>query len=79
MAVVVEKGVPIKTPLTISFSVEELDVLVAILGSIGGSPTHSPRKYMDSIYDCLFDAGYCSDNSFKPLLQGIMTFNNGGL
>lgn len=78
MAKVVEKGSS-KTPLTIEFSVEELDTLVAILAKVGGSPDSGYRKYERSITSCLESAGYRYEDSpawFKLEDRGAIWFKD---
>lgn len=79
MAKVVDKGTS-KTPLTIEFSVGELDTLAAILAKVGGSPDRSYRKYERSITSCLETAGYRYEDSpawFKLEDRGSIWFKDG--
>lgn len=39
---------------TLTLTEEEKDVLICVLGSTGGMPDSSPRKYIDSIYKRLY-------------------------
>lgn len=70
-----------KRPLTITFTVEEQDVLFAVMRLIGGHPDHSDRKHTDELHDILLDNGHSvhnnkfyDHNKDKYGIEGAITF-----
>ena len=59
----------------------ELNALLAIMGSVSGSPTDSPRKHSDSAYYKLVriseENGFCHEHDkFLDLLDGSLSFRD---
>lgn len=52
-----------KRPLTITFTVEEQDVLFAVLMKIGGNDERTGRKHTDELLGILKDNGHTTSNN----------------
>lgn len=52
-----------KRPLTITFTVEEQDVLFAVLNKIAGDTEYTGRKHTDALVGILEDEGHTVGNN----------------
>jgi hypothetical protein len=67
-----------QTVVTLELSGEEALTLGLILGKVGGSPTQSRRKYVDSVYNALHKAGFAPahDDKEQQYTSGTINFKD---
>lgn len=72
-----EKGLShVADKYTITLTEEEKDVLICVLGTIGGCDYHSPRKYAEAIYNRIYQWS-SEDNSGVPKYRELLDDDSG--
>jgi hypothetical protein len=63
--------------ILLTLTPDEADMLAAVLGKIGGSPSDSPRRHQESIRNALRRVGLNYDSAASwPLLSGHLRFGD---
>lgn len=79
----VTKKTVVQESVTLTISRDAAAVLAVVVGSIGGDPTLSYRKYTDAIHHALREAGFSSYNyadkpgSPRRRITGALSFKDG--
>lgn len=69
-------GVNVADKYTITLTEEEKDVLICVLGTIGGCDYHSPRKYAEAIYNRIYQWS-SEDNGGVPKYRELLDDDSG--
>ncbi|WP_145500909.1 hypothetical protein [Streptomyces sp. CFMR 7] len=79
----ITKKTIVEENVTLTISKDAAEVLAVVLGSIGGDPTYSYRKYTDSMHKALQKAGFTSYNPYdrtgspRRRITGSLSFKEG--